>query len=158
MDTSTQSSQPPQIIVLGGWSPGPLLYLQRSIKSFRSQSVSVNGRHVEIVEPFERLPMPPLPGRWCYHPVIAAMFMIFFGLLYLAASGVVEVRSTSTTILVRLLFVLLAFGWLRLLAASVVRISIDQSIRITQKEIMYRDDPERTILIGFSWGGAVSSA
>jgi len=78
--------------------------------------------------------------------------------VYLSVSAVIETESSAifATILIRLLSIVAALVWFRFLAAFVVRISVDQSIRIVQQEILHLDDPERIVLIGFSWGGAVS--
>jgi hypothetical protein len=60
--------------------------------------------------------------------------------------------------LVRLVILTIAFGWFRFFTAMVVRTSIDTSIRIAMNEIMQHDDDVgKTVVIGFSWGGAVST-
>ncbi|KAG7360257.1 hypothetical protein IV203_035356 [Nitzschia inconspicua] len=51
--------------------------------------------------------------------------------------------------------ILLELIWIRFVAAVVVRLSIDHSIQMVQNEILAIGAPEQTILVWFSWGGAV---
>jgi hypothetical protein len=85
------------------------------------------------------------------------MFIVLGGLLYLSAAPLDrEVSSDVVRIVIRLVLIVATVVWVRCLAAVVVRSSIDRSIRIAQKEISRCDNPENIIMVGFSWGGAVS--
>lgn len=130
-----------RIVIVGGWSPGPLHHLK--------QAVSALGCH-EIIEPSQLNQfMPPFPGLWCCHPAFIIMAFMLGATVFLAVTA-------STTIFLRLLIVLLAFGWLRILVGVAVRTSIETSIRrIRQEGLEDGKDPNRILLIGFSWGGAV---
>lgn len=146
----------PYIIILGGWSPGPLEYLKQSCPSLQPSRNGDNRstRSIEIVEPMN-LPMPPIPGSWCYQPFFLIMLAIFIGLLYLSASHLLKTQSSVGTLCLRFVAILFSLLWLRILVAVVVRQSIDRSIETVQTEIAVRGHQERAILVGFSWGGAV---
>ena len=152
MESSSRSINK-RIIILGGWSPGPLLHLERAISSWQNRHH--HQQYVEIVQ-VHNLSMPPIPGSWCCHPAVVAVFAIWIGLIYLAASPHVVVESFGWTIVLRLLLAMLAFVWFRIIAVVVVRVSMNQCIRIACKEMYQKSDPNQMLLIGFSWGGAVS--
>jgi hypothetical protein len=138
------------VIVLGGWSPGPLNYLKRILSS------PSFPYHCTVIEPRENMPMPPIPGSWCIQPKIVIMFVILGGLVYLSITPFRKIENATMSVIVRILLIISIIIWFRFLAALVVRSSIDMSIRITQKEVVNYGNPENVIMIGFSWGGAVS--
>jgi hypothetical protein len=143
--TSTRRS--PRVVVLGGWSAGPLLHLKRVLSSHGCM----------IVEP-TNLPMPPIPGTWCCNPIVLLMFTVFVGLLFLSCGPLPLsiVRNSPLPIaVIRIVVLAAALVWFRLLAAAVVRTSIDTSIRLAETEIIRQEDPRDVLMIGFSWGGAV---
>mmetsp|Transcript_18713 Transcript_18713/g.34884 ORF Transcript_18713/g.34884 Transcript_18713/m.34884 type:complete len:161 (-) Transcript_18713:1295-1777(-) len=129
------------IVVLGGWSPGPLGHLKRAILSPQYGC--------RLVEP-RNLPMPPIPGSWCCFPVVVLMLLVFGILIYLSAVPTID------KFIIRLILLFTALVWFRFVVAVVVRSSIDRSIRIALKEIGDHVDMDEVLVIGFSWGGAVS--
>lgn len=140
------------VIILGGWSPGPLLYLKRVLAS----------RGCVTVQP-RKLPMPPIPGSWCCNPIVLTMTTVFAGLMYMscaAAPRFIFQKSPLPVGVARLFILLISFVWFRLLAAVVVRTSIERSIRIAncKTEINEHGDPKDVLVIGFSWGGSVRLA
>lgn len=130
-----------RVIIVGGWSPGPLGYLKWVL--------SEKGCH-ETIEPKElKKYMPPFPGLWCCHPMVLIMMFMLGATIYLAVTA-------NTSILLRLLIVLLALGWCRLLVGMVVRTSIETSIRkILLQGLDDESDSSHTLIIGFSWGGCI---
>jgi pimeloyl-ACP methyl ester carboxylesterase len=131
------NTEGPVVLVVGGWSPGPLLYLQQVLASRPS---------VMVVEP-RNLPMPPFPGSWCCHPMILTMMAICGTFLWLAC---VQHR----TIAWNLLALVASVVSIRLLAAVAVRTSIQVSAQSCLEATQQYDG--NVILLGFSWGGAVS--
>lgn len=130
-------SQSPVILIVGGWSPGPLVYLKQFMTS--RQSIILQPRN---------LPMPPFPGTWCCHPKVLFMFAAFASLLWLAGA---EHASIAWNILA----IVAVIGWFRILAAVVVRTSIEMSAQSCLEVI--REYDENVLFLGFSWGGAVST-
>ena len=139
MESLHQVSQPRmRVIIAGGWSPGPLGYLKR---------VLAQKGGCEIIEPNKlKKYMPPFPGLWCFHPIVLVVVLMLGATIYLAVTATVMM-------VVRLLIVLLALGWCRLLVGMVVRTSIETSIRTILRES--DSDSINTLIIGFSWGGCV---
>jgi hypothetical protein len=121
--------------MVGGWSPGPLMYL----KSFLA------SRRCSVVEP-HHLPMPPFPGTWCCHPKVLAMLIVLGVLMWLSFTSHSHILWNVSAILGSLI-------WFRLLALVVVRTSIQMSAQTCLDAIRQHDG--KLILIGFSWGGAV---
>lgn len=133
-----QGPAPPAVIILGGWSPGPLMYLQDFLASNQCRIIELE------------IPMPPIPGSWCWDRTVLGtvgiLILMIFGLAYYAASD-----------LHWFLFAFIVFPlWFRFLASIVVRVSIQQGIQTALRAIRENEGRE-TILLGFSWGAAVSS-
>lgn len=129
---------PAVFLVVGGWSPGPLVYLKQVLAS-RQGSVMVEPR---------KLPMPPFPGSWCCHPLVLVMMATCGTFLWLAS-------VQHGTILWNLLAVVATVVSIRLLAAVAVRTSIQEATQSCLEATRQYDG--NVVLIGFSWGGAVSS-
>lgn len=137
----------PRVIILGGWSPGPTLYLKQVLSSTRC-----------VIIELQNLPMPPIPGSWCYNPTVLLCFAVLAGNLYnlTLPDPLLISHHLPIPIWVKRVVILVAtFLWIRLLASVVVRTSIEMSIRLAQSEIVGQDDPHDVLLIGFSWGGSV---
>jgi len=126
------------VLIVGGWSPGPLVYLQPVLAS----------HHCTIVEP-RNLPMPPFPGSWCCHPKVLLMFAVCGTLLWLAGTQHASIAWNIVAIIASLLS-------FRVLAAVVVRTAIQLSAQSCIEETRRFDG--NVTLIGFSWGGAVSGS
>lgn len=127
------------VLVVGGWSPGPLHYLH-SVMTTRS---------CIVVQP-RVLPMPPFPSwSWCCHPKV---------LLAMALCGVLMWLATlqHQSILWKVLAILAAMVSLPILAAVAVRMSIQVGTRSCLEAIQHLHC-ENLVLVGFSWGGAIIS-
>jgi len=98
----------PTILVVGGWSPGPLIYLSSILASYK------------IVQP-EYLPMPPIPGSWCYHPMVLLMFLVCGLLLWFSCQKDVK-------LVWKLLSIVGTVAMIRVLVAVVVRTSIETAV------------------------------
>ena len=122
--------------MIGGWSPGPLIYLRRFLSAYT------------IVQP-RNLPMPPIPGSWCCDVKVLLMAVVL-GFLLWASCRLHEYLPGG--IIWNLLAIVATFIWFRYLAAIVVRVSIRKSVQICLDSIRQHDN---VIIIGFSWGGAV---
>jgi hypothetical protein len=127
----------PIVLILGGWSPGLLLYLQEFLSSQRYQTVQLRN-----------LSMPPIPGPWCWDPNVMGMLGILIAVLWLLHSFSFGPHWVFASIVVTLI-------WYRLFAAAVVRASINKSIKIAQHALRENEGRE-VIIVGFSWGAAVS--
>ena len=129
------------VIFVGGWSPGPLSHLQRFAR---------NQQHIAIVE-LKNLPMPPLPGSWCYDPYVLAMIA-----LLLICCWVVSHINFQELWAILILYIIL-FGnfivWLRYFASVVVRSAVRKGVEICWHEL--RRHQGKVVMVGFSWGGAV---
>ena len=129
------------VIILGGWSPGPLLYIENT---FVSQGCM-------ILMP--TIPMPPMPGSWCCHPkvlLLVVLQVVIYTLLHTFTNGWSFALWTLIDVVI----------WFRILAAIVVRSSIDRSIQITTNMLLEQqqeanNNKTNVIIVGFSWGGAV---
>ena len=133
-----QAPAPPAVIILGGWSPGPLLYLQDFLASNQCRIVELP------------IPMPPIPGSWCRDTTV-------LGWVVLLVLIIVGLASYAPDDLYWFLFAFVVFPiWFRILAAIVVRRSIQQGIQTARRAIRENEGRE-SILLGFSWGAAVSS-
>lgn len=141
--TSTSNNDQPVVLMVGGWSPGPLEYLQLILLE--------DGDH--ILQP-SKLPMPPFGCSWCCHPKVAFMLGVLGVLLWFSF-------RRNAIIVWNLLALLAAAIWGRLLIAVVVRTSIQTGVDSCMEAIRwYNNESGRTnkvVLLGFSWGGAVLS-
>ena len=130
-----------QIVIVGGWSPGPLGYLKQALSAESCPNV-IEPKNMNLF-------MPPLPGLWCCHPFVLLVILILILMVYLSITSKVSIFG-------RLLLVVLALACCPMLAGVVVRTSIETSIQIIYREIIDKAiDHNNLLLIGFSWGGAV---
>ena len=149
---------PPRAVVLlvEGWSPGPLPYLksmlQREIEGYCE---------VRYVRGF---PMPPFVGWWfCDYRFLALLFG------WVAALYSVSRYAHDKNRYYRWLFAMASFaatiGIARLLAALVVRSSLQKGVDICRNEIRRHSSSNNNnnnygvnttvVAVGFSWGGAI---
>jgi hypothetical protein len=133
----------PVVILIGGWSPGPLIYLKRFLQT---------QQRCNVVEP-KHLPMPPFPGSWCWDRGVITMVM-WLCLSFMLISRL-EPESSSVKLILRILFGSMVCVWFRFLAAVVVRSSIRKGVQLCREEA-YRHEGN-IVFVAFSWGGAVSS-
>ena len=136
---ATTSMEETVVLVVGGWSPGPLCYLQ-SVMTTRS---------CIVVQP-RTLPMPPFPsGSWCCHPRVLLSMALCGVFMWLA-------MRQHQSILWNVLAILATLVSLRILAAVAVRTSIQVGARSCLETIQHLHHDNKLVLVGFSWGGAVS--
>lgn len=131
----------PVVVLIGGWSPGPLIYLKRFLQT---------QQLCNVVEP-KHLPMPPFPGSWCWDINVIAMVTGLCLSFWLISR--LEPESSSVRLIIRILFGSMVCVWFRFLAAVVVRSSIRKGVQLCLKENRHEG---HVILVAFSWGGAVS--
>jgi len=130
--------KPMRVLILGGWSPGPLDHLRGHFREF------------EFEEP--PIPMPPSGCMWCMNPfciLLVAYVCAGIPWLFTIAASLDNPGSA-------IMYVSVVLGSLvvvRLFVAALVRFSVYHGARIAMGAIE-RTDPD--MLIGFSWGGAVA--
>jgi hypothetical protein len=132
----------PVVILIGGWSPGPLIYLKRFLQT---------QQRCNVVEP-KHLPMPPFPGSWCWDINVIAMVTGLCLSFWLISR--LEPESSSVRLILKILFGSMVCIWFRFLAAVVVRSAIRKGVQLCHNEINRHEG--HVILVAFSWGGAVS--
>ena len=157
------------VLILNGWSPGPLGYLKHAIRhhfktnrrtepstaTAMSTPACLGSRDVVcILEP--ALDMPPVTAHWCFNPhfaVWATLYTLLVGWTLHLACG--PFRNSLVTLVPSLgLSLLVAVLGGRLLVAHVVRRSLQVNVRLCQTLL------ERypiSLVLGFSWGGAVGA-
>ena len=151
----------PVVMLVEGWSLGPLLYLRAGLK---------RGNRVRIIQP--RLPMPPLLGWWFWDLNFFGLFTIFvvyclvfvwpFVVILLREgfhddnndnkSPLVAKQSWTKWMLLLVFHLILILGAIRIMAAVVVRSSKRKGMEICLREIR---DHKVSVVVAFSWGGAV---
>jgi len=139
----------PSVVALfvGGWSPGPLVYLESLLRQ----------KNIFILQP-KNLPMPPFPsGSWCCHPktiVLVGGIGVFLWLTF---------RPENQHWSYNLLSFLAVLVMCRIAASIVVQTSIEIGAQNCLEAIKpyYQQQHEhdnttcQIIFVGFSWGGAV---
>lgn len=135
----TLLSEAPIVLIVGGWSPGPLVYLHSVLTS----------NDCLLVEP-RSLPMPPFPSRsWCFHRKVLLSMIVCGFILWLAS-------LQYDTVIWNLFAFLVAMVSIRFLAMVAVRTSIQVAAQSCLEAIRpYQEN--NVVLVGFSWGGAVRS-
>eukprot|EP00933_Yihiella_yeosuensis_P042769 TRINITY_DN3743_c1_g2_i1.p1 TRINITY_DN3743_c1_g2~~TRINITY_DN3743_c1_g2_i1.p1 ORF type:complete len:260 (-),score=32.25 TRINITY_DN3743_c1_g2_i1:450-1229(-) len=129
-----------RVLILGGWSPGPLEVLQNH---FRNSA--------DFFEP--TIPMPPAGCRWCLNPFWALLLTMIFGLIpALNAVGSAWKDEVAVWIVRGILLVATPF-LIRLLIAGLVWFAIRDGVRIAENAIR---EIQPDIVLAFSWGGGVA--
>lgn len=129
-----------RVLVLSGWSDGPLPGVVRDLEMRHSC-------RCEVVP----LQMPPRGWRWCLNPFVP----LLLGLLPATIVGcerVVAVLAPGTAIVLCVVIVGAALLLARLLVAAIVRYAVRRGVAAT-KARMRRDV---ALIVGFSWGGGVA--
>ncbi|KAI2503531.1 hypothetical protein MHU86_10913 [Fragilaria crotonensis] len=130
----------PRILVLGGWSPGPLSVLKYHL---------ARSKKCVFIEP--NIPMPPMGCSWlCDWSMLVFSITFAFMIWGFISLGVVIQSSAFLLILCRLLLIAMSSVLLRLGVAWIVRRSIERGV---QQASCYLPDVD--LVIGFSWGGCV---
>lgn len=129
------------MLVLGGWSPGPLDMLRGQFRA-----------DVEFWEP--TIPMPPSGLRWCVNPFwvlllvyIAAVLPVLMG----AADNWTDADGMAW--LIRAAVIVGSMVVVRLLIGLLVWFSIKDAMWVASGAVR---SFEPDVLIGFSWGGGVA--
>lgn len=125
-----------RVLVVSGWSPGPLPALIDAANAARAGRVSFV--HADV-------PMPPVGFKWCMNPFcglgVAYMVIVFY-------FGAVVFASFLSIVLT--LVVTTAIG------AFVVRGTVRYSIRSGVRSLSIAIERHRPhVLVGFSWGGGL---
>jgi len=122
------------VIVLGGWSPGPLTVVKQSLSSRNC---------VAVMEP--DIPMPPMKCSWLLDPCVAAFFAVLG-----CTSWAYHAIERQGLLLIPL--TIIALGALRLCVAGIVRGSLQRGVR---KTMAIMNTSKTELIVGFSWGGSV---
>eukprot|EP00434_Breviolum_minutum_P041112 symbB.v1.2.036567.t1/scaffold5193.1/size29919/1 len=120
--TVLQLERRQRVLVLGGWSPGPLDVLRARMD------------RVDFLEP--NIPMPPSGCRWCLNPFCPLLLAVIFWLLPMVASTEEPAGlQGAMSWLLRLAALLAIPLFLRLLVAGLVWFSIKDGLWTTSRAI-----------------------
>mmetsp|Transcript_23177 Transcript_23177/g.52948 ORF Transcript_23177/g.52948 Transcript_23177/m.52948 type:complete len:256 (-) Transcript_23177:164-931(-) len=139
---ATQHQQA-SVLILGGWSPGPLPYLQRC---FEHSCI--------FLEP--AIPMPPVGFLWCRNRgVLALIATIFFTIqIFIAIYRTNFVYGARP--LCSVFVVALSVPLLRGCVAWIVRDAVAEGVRLATPLCENRSGGA-AVVVGFSWGGHVGA-
>lgn len=111
--------QGPRILVLGGWSPGPLSYLKYHL---------ARNKNCVFIEP--NIPMPPIGWSWwCDMSIFFSLIMLACVIWGLQSLGIILQSRAPLLWLCRLLLIVTSFVLLRVCVAWIVRRSIDRGVK-----------------------------
>mmetsp|Transcript_4161 Transcript_4161/g.6499 ORF Transcript_4161/g.6499 Transcript_4161/m.6499 type:complete len:244 (-) Transcript_4161:278-1009(-) len=127
------------ILVLGGWSPGPLNHLKYCLR-----------RRCLFLEP--SIPMPPVGCLWLLDWTVLAIVIVVALELWGFHRLILFSSRTAFLVPTLIVIVILLILTLRLSVALVVRKSISKAINIAMNH-MERNNI--AVIVGFSWGGGV---
>lgn len=138
-DLSDASDEPPAavVLVLSGWSDGPLEHLSYACRHIRFEPVPV--------------PTPPVGVRWLWNPFVALILALVGGIGPLCDFAGSTVPSAAAA--AKLAVVALAMLAGRLLVAGVVRFAVWRGVEETRASIAALAP---AAIVGFSWGGGVA--
>lgn len=142
-ENSSSTTALPTVLLLRGWTDGPLSHLRSKLYS--------NEYQCDVIEP--NLLMPPWRGLWCLDCNFILMFMLCVGVflsLCLSIRGFDGFggHGTSRISAIILLFCFLCFC-IRITVAVVTRSSIAHGVDLCLKEMRRRNV---VLIVGFSWG------
>ena len=132
-------------LVLGGWSPGPFYYLESFLKE----------QGFILLKPV--IEMPPVTAGWCctWQAVLLLLGYIAFTWFMRRWCRYITRRRHPLGLLgAWAVLLLVTCAWLRLLVAHAVHASIQYNVRLCQRIMVER---RISLVIGFSWGGAVAA-
>lgn len=135
------------VLILGGWSPGPLESLEASLAH----------RGCTLVRP--RIEMPPMTCGWCCHwhfaGIMAGGSLVLWALGCLVRQPIRQAYGVAWYSLWLFAVVLpTTLLCLRLLVASAVHTAMQANVRLCRNILAAQ---EICLVIGFSWGGAVAA-
>lgn len=139
--TAADASSSPTVLILGGWSPGPLLYLKRN---FYRQCI--------FVEP--AIPIPPVGISWCCNGAMLALLGALAFMIWACIALADYIDTRAWLALFRLAIIVVGLFLCRLCVAAVVRGSIKKGVLIASKYIRQENVD---VVLGFSWGGGVAA-
>jgi hypothetical protein len=145
LDLPLTQDEQPKVLLLEGWSLGPLIYLRNGLTDSKQK--------YKILQP--ALPMPPFLGTWWWDRDFIGMAI---GLLIICWSGYDLMSRVSTSnggtarILCAFLILASVVGWIRLMAAVAVRSSIRRGVETCCKHM---HEHNIVAIVAFSWGGAI---
>ena len=153
---SSPATSAPTVLLLSGWTPGPMNYLRSRLQ----KDIAENGV-VVIVEP--KLLMPPWRGFWCWDlnfivmlGVVALLLAGLWQVLVIGPNGTGEEEppSQSQKVLYASLLLGILCYWIRLMVAVVARSAQQDGVEKCLKEMKRRNV---VLCVGFSWGAGVLS-
>ena len=126
-DDQHHSLSQPCVLILGGWSPGPLMYLKRYLlQSYSNNNSPKNNptKHppMQILQP--SLSMPPLEIKWCLNAPFLLMVTLTIGFGYYAfttCQRIYESQNNTKTVhyyQTVLLFTIMGLVWIRALVGT----------------------------------------
>eukprot|EP00927_Polykrikos_kofoidii_P079854 TRINITY_DN76690_c0_g1_i1.p1 TRINITY_DN76690_c0_g1~~TRINITY_DN76690_c0_g1_i1.p1 ORF type:complete len:307 (+),score=35.94 TRINITY_DN76690_c0_g1_i1:96-923(+) len=131
-----------RVLVLGGWSPGPLDVLRTTFSG-----------DVDFEEP--SIPMPPSGCRWCLNPFwFFLLFYLFIVVPALFAQVEDWLGSGAIAWVLRGVIFVGSAVVVRVLVAGVVWFAVRDGVRVARGLIR---SWEPDVVVGFSWGGGVAS-
>eukprot|EP00747_Dinoflagellata_sp_TGD_P178571 gnl/TRDRNA2_/TRDRNA2_27702_c0_seq1.p1 gnl/TRDRNA2_/TRDRNA2_27702_c0~~gnl/TRDRNA2_/TRDRNA2_27702_c0_seq1.p1 ORF type:complete len:256 (+),score=32.93 gnl/TRDRNA2_/TRDRNA2_27702_c0_seq1:81-848(+) len=128
-----------RVLVLGGWSPGPLWDLAARLPD------------MAIYQP--SIPMPPAGLRWLLNPFLAILVLFLFVVHPHAAAAINRLDEGAAASVLSAGLVATSFVLLRLLVGWLVSFAIWDSVRIARAAVR---SFEPDLVMGFSWGGGVA--
>ncbi|CAB9498677.1 expressed unknown protein [Seminavis robusta] len=139
-DHFDSSTMKPTVLLLRGWTPGPVYALRNRLQT---------EFDCDVIEP--NLLMPPFYGIWCLDTNFLLMLLVCGGLLWSLVKVWVQFESLERF---TFLAILVAFGifWIRLMVAVVARSAIADGVEKCLKEMRRRNV---VLCVGFSWGAGV---
>ena len=133
-------------LILGGWSPGPFLYLE----PFLQDELGFRLLHPSIE-------MPPVTCGWCCTWQALVLLAAYVGFIWLvrhisliAREGYGAWASLGSVLLISVGTLL----WIRLAASYAIQSAIQFNVNLCQRALL---DHDIDLIIGFSWGGAVAA-
>jgi len=152
-DSSSLSSlATPTVLLLSGWTPGPITYLRTRIQT---------DLECNIVEP--RLLMPPWYGFWCWD----LNFILMLGVVGFLLGGLYKVLFEFQSFgyhgqgdgrVRQIIYFSVLFGilccWIRLMVAVVCRSAQKDGVEKCLREMRRKNV---ILCVGFSWGAGVLS-
>ena len=129
----------PVVLILGGWSPGPLNFIKRNFYGI-----------CRFIEP--SIPMPPVGCSWCLD-ICMAMLGAVIGLTVWACITLENyIKGRAWLALARLTVIITGLVLSRLCVAGIVRGSMQKGVNIASRILR---EQNVAVVIGFSWGGGV---
>lgn len=128
------------VLIIGGWSPGPLMYLKRGLR-----------RQCIFLEP--SVPMPPVGCSWCIDKHMLALLCVLAFMSWSCHDMGGRIDRKWLLFLTRVGIVAVSLVVIRFLVAGIVRSSVQKGVQIAHQCLQRHRNV--AVIIGFSWGGGV---